>query len=304
MQIRIRRDLAIVTSNKDKVRRVKLIDNIFFSIGAMKAGTSWLYEALRLNPDINAVPIKEVHYLWHRFGTFQLLSREQRIATTELHVGRLLRQCDPEKTNEVLSWFGRYMADPVDDLWFSSLFGSRERSRYCAEFSNMNALLGPEAWEHIRKIAGTLRILYTIRNPAERMWSHSRFQAQIVGCFDNLNAWSTHEVVAFLEQHGILAHGGYSRVIARLQRYFDPGEFMVCTFDDVRASPTSALRHIERFLGISQHDYAGTNLSLIHNPSQKMDIPPAFERAMRPYINAEMAALVDRGINLPAAWSH
>jgi hypothetical protein len=143
MQSRIRRDLAIVTSNKDKVRRVKLIDNIFFSIGAMKAGTSWLYEALRLNPDINAVPIKEVHYLWHRFGTFQLLSREQRIATTELHVGRLLRQCDPEKTNEVLSWFGRYMADPVDDLWFSSLFGSRERSRYCAEFSNMNALLGP-----------------------------------------------------------------------------------------------------------------------------------------------------------------
>jgi hypothetical protein len=78
MQSRIRRDLAIVTSNKDKVRRVKLIDNIFFSIGAMKAGTSWLYEALRLNPDINAVPIKEVHYLWHRFGTFQLLSREQR----------------------------------------------------------------------------------------------------------------------------------------------------------------------------------------------------------------------------------
>jgi hypothetical protein len=163
---------------------------------------------------------------------------------------------------------------------------------------------GPEAWEHIRKIAGTLRILYTIRNPAERMWSHARFQAQIVGCFDNFSAWSTHEVVTFLEQHGIVAHGGYSRVIARLQQYFDPSEFMVCTFDDVRASPTSALRHIERFLGISQHDYAGTDLSLIHNPSRKMDMPPAFERAMRPYIDAEVAALIDRGISLPAAWSH
>lgn len=286
-----------------KVPCSMLFDKLFFSIGAMKAATSWLYEVLKFNPNIQTAPVKEVHYLWHRFGSFQLLSREQRIATTELHIGGLLRRCRQDQTDAALSWFGRYLADPVDDRWFADLFGPLRHDRCCAEFSNMNALLGPEAWDHARSLARNLRLLYTIRNPAERMWSHARFQAQIDGCFDSLSTWSARQIAPFLESNGIVAHGSYSKVIARLRANFDLNEFLVCKFDDMRAAPASELRRIERFLGIRHHDYSGSHLSMIHNPSRTLEVPPAFQEAIRRYADAEWEALDALGIDVPADWT-
>eukprot|EP00493_Phyllostaurus_siculus_P000433 UN00435 len=36
-----------------------MIDNLFLSVGAMKAGTTWLYEQLKNHPEIHFTPEKE-----------------------------------------------------------------------------------------------------------------------------------------------------------------------------------------------------------------------------------------------------
>lgn len=41
----------------------------FLGIGAQKAGTTWLYEKLRLHPDIAFPAGKEVHFWDQKYGS-------------------------------------------------------------------------------------------------------------------------------------------------------------------------------------------------------------------------------------------
>jgi hypothetical protein len=45
-----------------------MIEKLFLSVGAMKAGTTWLYDKLKQHPDIHFSPQKEVHFLSHYYG--------------------------------------------------------------------------------------------------------------------------------------------------------------------------------------------------------------------------------------------
>ncbi|MBK8815444.1 MAG: hypothetical protein IPN42_08040 [Methylococcaceae bacterium] len=51
---------------------------IFLSIGAMKAGTTWLYDKLKEHPDIHFSYEKELHYFANRFGVGNQLSTNKR----------------------------------------------------------------------------------------------------------------------------------------------------------------------------------------------------------------------------------
>lgn len=48
--------------------KINKIENLFLSVGAMKAGTTWLYEQLKDHPEIYFTPRKEIHYLANTVG--------------------------------------------------------------------------------------------------------------------------------------------------------------------------------------------------------------------------------------------
>ncbi len=326
-----------------------IFENLFLSIGAAKSGTTWLYELLRQHPDLDLLPIKELHYFWDLHGNIRLLGREQRISNALAEVPRLLPQAIPEEAaalldwfrrflsepvdgnlrpltrkqritaalaelphrlpqilpgevSTLLTWFDRYLSDPLDDVWLSDLFASDGRKRYCVEFSNMNAVLEPEGWSHIRAVARNVRVLYTLRNPLERLWSHARFHANITGQFDELGLWDREQHAQFLKQTGILAHSSYSRVIRFLRENFSDGEYLVCFVDDMKNRPLALLRQIESFLGISEYEYSEGELSYPHNVSRPMLIPGAFLEAAQGLINNELEALSQLGVKTPHDW--
>jgi hypothetical protein len=51
-----------------------LFGNLFLSIGAMKAGTTWLYAVLERHPALHFTPEKELHYFYHRYVNDRHLS--------------------------------------------------------------------------------------------------------------------------------------------------------------------------------------------------------------------------------------
>ena len=282
---------------------MKLFENMLFSIGAMKAGTSWLYELLKTHPDIDTTPVKEIHYFWDLYGNFRLLTRDQRVSATELHIGSLLRNSSHERTAYILGWFERYLSDPVDDAWFANLFPERGGGQYCAEFSNMYALLSEDAWRHARSICRNVRVVYTLRNPIQRIWSHARFHAQIIGQFDDISSFTAEQFTRYLDEAGILMHGNYSQVMEMLERTFTEDEYLITTFDKMRLDPPAALQEVEQFMGIRQWDYPGCDLNFAHNPSRVMNMPRAFVEAVSDHVNAELTALDRLGLVIPAAWT-
>lgn len=133
------------------VQSKKIFGNMFLSIGAMKAGTTWLYAVLARHPELHFAMEKEIHYFYHRYVDDNQLSEPRRLAEAR---NRYLLRFDPEKTNidavrSNLHWLSAYLDRPVDDFWYRNLFQLRKFQTYACDFSNLNTHLPAEAWPQI-----------------------------------------------------------------------------------------------------------------------------------------------------------
>ena len=69
---------------------------LFLSIGAMKAGTTWLYAVLARHPALHFAMEKEIHYFYHRYIDRARLSEEKRLSEVR---NRYLLRFDPQQAN-------------------------------------------------------------------------------------------------------------------------------------------------------------------------------------------------------------
>jgi hypothetical protein len=276
-----------------------IFDRMFLNIGAMKAGTSWLYELLKTHPDIDSVPIKEIHFFWEKHGDFGLLGDSQRLETARYHVNRLLPETPLRAVPALLDWFKLYLAAPVDDVWLANLFTHRGERAYCAEFSNMNALLPPSGWDHIKRLTRETRVTYGVRSPVNRMWSHARFHAHIIGQYDAMAGWSAEVYARFLLESGCFRHGAYSTTIAAIHAAVGRENCLVWQFADIERDPAALLKSVEAFLAIRHVAYAPETYAVRHNETPWRAPPPAFVEAAAPVIRAELEALGRLGITVP-----
>ena len=74
----------------------KAYPNLFLSIGAMKAGTTWLYAVLARHPALHFAMEKEIHYFYHRYVSPAQLTESYRLREAR---NRYLPRFDPEKAN-------------------------------------------------------------------------------------------------------------------------------------------------------------------------------------------------------------
>lgn len=286
----------------ERMMGLKPLPGLLMGIGAMKGGTSWLYEMLRCHPALECLPVKEIHYFWDCYGSFPLLSPEQRRATAASHLAGQLPDLATAEIGPRFDWFKRYLADPVDDRWFTNLFCPRPETAFCVEFSNMSARLGPPTWTHMRRFTDRLRVLYAVRSPVRRLWSHARFHAAIIGYLDQLPHLDSAGFAAFLEESGCFDHGRYSEVLSLMASELDPGDYLVLHSEAMAADPYGVMRQIEAFLDLSPAQYPATLAAAQLNVSPGLAMPQAFASAAVPYVRRELDALAAIGFPVPPLW--
>jgi hypothetical protein len=124
------------------------MEKIFLSVGAMKAGTTFLFEVLRQHPKICFTPEKELHYFAHIRGLDPRLSRPvmkpktsarpyirsispannlkgkilshefRRHRLASVMRGRFSRIDSADELRAKVLWYAdRYLIDPIDDHW-------------------------------------------------------------------------------------------------------------------------------------------------------------------------------------------
>ncbi len=278
-----------------------VIENLLLSIGAMKAGTSWLYMQLRDHPQIEALPLKEIHYFAQYHTDYKIIGFRDRLQRLKEGIAAL--QADrPAKARAALDWFGAYLAEPTDDAWFANLYDNPVGAKWCAEFSNLNALLTEAGWQHVRSVASRTRIIYTLRNPLDRLWSHTRFHLAFTGAFAQLAKWQEADFRKFLALPEIAGHGRYAHVLDMLDQNFDQEDYHILMFEDLEMIPDSALAGIETFLGIAPGVYNPSSLVKRHNMGPEYAMPQAFAAAAKPLVEIELAALDARDFPVPLAW--
>ena len=141
------------------------MEKLFLSIGAMKAGTTWLYSLLERHPQIHFTPEKEIHFLAHNYLDKKYLTEDHRRhrAQTRLHnIGNLR----PKRQELIRSWYNdQYLNGTPSLAWYQNLFsGGQGRPGWNADFSNLSALIQTKGWKSLRsEVSGTIKAFYILR---------------------------------------------------------------------------------------------------------------------------------------------
>ncbi len=269
----------------------------------MKAGTSWLYMQLHDHPGLADIPIKESHYFFEVGARRGLLNRRQRLIRAKGVLNGMSVDEDGPALNSKLDWCKLYLDDPIDDVWYANLFLDRYRKKHCADYCNLNSYLDPGGWAHVRTVAENIRIIYTLRNPAKRLWSHTKYHAQFLGIKEHLSDWSNDSFRTFLTRPDMIAAAAYSVSISRMRDVLNATEYKICYFEDFQSDPVSELRKLEAFLEIPAKAYDPNALKEVHNRSAAIPAPASFLAASEDLVADELAALDRLGIAIPSGWA-
>lgn len=271
----------------------------------MKAGTTWLYAVLARHPELHFTPEKEIHYFYSRYVDSKLLDDTARLRNAK---DKYIPSINPEMSSVDrvrlnMRWVASYLDRPVDDFWYRNLFDLQRGQVYACDFSNLTSQIPAKAWPRIEKDCDRLRVLYTMRDPIKRLWSHTKFHLQVTGKVSVLDEWNPEQFNIFVRKPFIWENAEYGRVLRNLRTGLTEGSWKAIFYEDLHADQSGALRDIEDFLGISHHNYPEDIMSRRFTESVSKEMPSFFPDLFAEDVKRIRDEVAVEGFDLPASWS-
>ncbi|MDP2902430.1 MAG: sulfotransferase [Methylovulum sp.] len=271
-----------------------MIDNLVIGAGAMKAGTTWLYKQLDVHPNIHFTPEKEIHYFSYNEEWGDKLDSRDR----NRRLNRAIRRDCAEK---VIQWYKHY-AQPgeLDDQWYCNLFNGVPDDVYCADFSNQYSLLEEESLEQIKKVAKNIKVIYTLREPLERLWSHVKFHYKFNGQEDRVDNISIKAFRRLIELSWFWKNAEYVANYDRLVNVFGESNVKLFYLEDFIALPQNSLWCLEDFLAIQHIEFKDEAAKKKVNKTKELAMPSQWQRIAMIKLRPQYQALSDRGLSHPS----
>ena len=269
----------------------------FLCIGMAKAGTAWLYDQTQYHPDFWMPWLKEVAYL-KRPANF--------VERARAALARVERK---RRKNKPTSARSRPMDDPqLDFLRDAVALGDApmDIARYAALFRHKGELLSgditpaysdlPEST--IAALATSLpelRVLFLVRDPVERLWSHlnmvARKEKLKAGVLDRPRV-----LQRLLRSKGMAGFASCPMQVARRWREAAPGlAFKSVLFDDIVSRPAEMRAEIFSYIGADASRASG-ELSASHNRkagTTKLDMTDSVRAVLVERYAAEIRACAE-----------
>lgn len=157
-------------------------------IGAQKAGTTWLGRYFSTHPDIFMSPIKELHFFDLRaVPSFRPIQEEaflqslRKMASNVKHP-RQIAERDPYYRG-LVNYVERFEMKTTDDYlaFFNRRVGDE---RVFCEISPDYSVLRTRDFRQMHSLHPDTKLIFIMRDPAERYWSNLRFYQKIIKGFD------------------------------------------------------------------------------------------------------------------------
>jgi Sulfotransferase domain len=192
-----------------------------------------------------------------------------RTGTTWLHE-KLSGRVDLPRGLKETKFFERYHARGIE--WYASLFRHSKGDRPIAEICPY--LAGPHAPEWIAEVIPNCKLIVTLRDPVDRMYSHYKMMRGY--------AFTRLPVEEALRADRFLAQGSlYASNLERWFAIFPRSNFLITLYEDLRQRPQAYLDCITDFIGIKR-------ISLARKKERRYLIN-SFDRAPRSFKLAQNA---------------
>jgi hypothetical protein len=280
---------------------MKLSRPNFIGIGAHKAGTTWLYQALKEHQEIWLPPVKELHFFDRSTSYLNCPNTLATSSPLKRFLGsrnwerprmiRELRALSKRMQQGDLSdfwWWWRWIFGYYKDDWYKNLFADIGDSKICGEITPAYAVLELEDIAKIHKINPLAKLIYMIRNPIERDWSAIRFDAS--SGYLKLDLSSEDDIISALQSSAIITRGNYEQTIERYLQFFDSSQILVGFYDAISHNPAGLMNVIATFLDISPFEAAQIDNQTRINMSPPLIMPDR----VRQYLTERYSPMLTR----------
>ena len=257
----------------------------FLGIGVQKAGTTWLWSALRSHPDVWMPHKKELHYFDRncKYPSWSYLSEKylyKRLVGKENHNKSFRFMMREDLLNALSSrnwkrirWMMKYYLKTYSDSWYLSLFEDgigQLRGEITPDYS----LIELNDIQHIKSLVPKLKIILLLRNPIDRCWSQIRFEytKNRFNGIDNLDS-----IKEMIDSPKIRKRGEYIRIIDSWRSVFGKENIFIGFYDQISSNPNELIQGVFDFLEIEALSLSQRELSTRRNVSEKKEIPDEIE---------------------------
>ncbi|MEO8244310.1 MAG: sulfotransferase [bacterium] len=279
---------------------------MLFCAGAVKAGTTWLYEYLREHPDTYFRTIKEMQYFDRLYGgnlkpRAKKLAQEIAAMEADLESGRakwpawVLRQIGDRAEYRKLILSG----DAPTAEYLRYLTAGAGDKRLVGEMTPEYGLLNVPQIREISAMAPDVRWVFLMRDPVSRLWSHVRmlvrrtkpsaeaFAAACEAKFEEVLAGKAKDVSE---------RGDYAAIHGRLARAVAADKRLVMIYEQLLSS--DGVAQVTGFLGIANHP---AKLDKRVHEGVAVDMPEALRVRAREWLRPQYA-FVAQTFGLPPEW--
>jgi len=243
----------------------------FICVGAQKAATTWLYDALRWIPGIFLPAIKELHYFSElctqdakQFGPKH--RKEQIRQTRDYYSAKKIRSKYDEMIHAQLNHLD---TKQVNDDWYRGIFEFATDQDICGEICPCYMSMPTRGVRHVMSINPLMRVLVLVRDPVDRVWSHMRMHTKIGALNFDLN----HILSGNVPMGSYMQYTDYANSIRRWESMTCEGRFRAIVYDRIGNEPRSVLEEILEFIG-AQKTITKKDLSKNVFSGDKVSLPP------------------------------
>ncbi len=279
---------------------------MLFCAGAVKAGTTWLYDYLREHPETYLRTIKEMQYFdrlegGNLKGRIKKLDQEIAAFEAELETGRakwptwVLRQIGDRAEYRKLLQSG----DAPTAAYLRYLSAGAEGKRLVGEMTPEYGLLPPARIAEMSALAPDVRWIFLLRDPVSRLWSHVRmlvrrtkpapeaFAAACEAKFDEVLAGKARDVTQ---------RGDYKAIHGRLVQGVAAEKRLIMFYEQLLTP--AGVAQVTGFLGLSNHP---AKLDKRVHEGVAVDMPAALHVRARDWLKPQYA-FVAQTYGLPPEW--
>jgi len=186
------------------------------------------------------------------------------------------------------------------DWWFHETLRSYARrfepgrGKICGEVTPAYAVLQPERIRFIRTIMPDLRMIFLMRNPIDRAWSHALMDLvwRPGRRFEDVPA---EQFYRHFERSGPRARGDYGACIDRWLAEYPADRLYLGYFEDVISRPQWLLTEILQFLGTrTDVDWSAFPLREPKGKHGSIKLPPEYRARLEELYGAQIEALYHR----------
>ncbi|HMZ71858.1 MAG TPA: sulfotransferase, partial [Pseudomonadales bacterium] len=280
----------------------------FLGIGAQRAGTTWLHANLSSHPEIWMPRIKEIHYFDRKYpvsiSSWTLHTRDNREMLQRrmkrLNVKKLLDRIKSPRFSELL-WDYKYYRGNLTDEWYCSLF-AEAGARVSGDITPEYAILEASSVQKIKSLLPDAKIIFLMRNPIERAWSHARkdftrFQSV------NPDEISRSDYISHFNSPGSLLRGDYLRTIDIWSRHYGEGQFLVRFYDEIESDPVNLLTDVCRFLQVGPPTAQMKEIAERKiNAAKEFEIPAEYRSVLFEIYGKQIALLSEKYCSYARRW--